>query len=63
MIDTLFNFFNVIGNALNQVTNFFQALFNFIRITVEFIPQPFLAITLIFIPIFIASIMYKILRG
>lgn len=57
------NFFQNIGNALIQVKNFFVAIFDIIRITIEFIPQPFLSITLIFLPILIASIFYKILRG
>lgn len=58
----MFEFFTNIVNALNQVINFFKALFQLIETTIEFIPQPFLQITLIFLPIFIASLLYKIIK-
>lgn len=63
IIDNIFRLFDNVSNGFAQVYNFFVGLFNLIRITIEFIPQPFYTITLIFIPILIASILYKIIRG
>lgn len=59
----MITFLNNVKNALSQVINGIKAIFELITTTIEFIPEPFLTITLIFIPVIIASIMYKILRG
>lgn len=62
IIDNIFGFFENLNNSISQIYNFFQALFNLIRTTIEFIPQPFLGITIAFIPVLIASILYKIIK-
>ena len=58
----MIDFFRNIVNALTQVINFFKAIFEIITTTIEFIPSPFFEITMIFIPILIASIIYKIIK-
>ena len=63
MILALSDFFSAIEKGLSQIKNFFVAMWELIETTIEFIPQPFLNITLIFLPIIIASILYKIIRG
>lgn len=56
-------FFENVGNAIGQIINFFRSLWNLVTITIQFIPQPFLAITLIMLPVLIASISLKAVRG
>lgn len=63
IIDGIFNFFTNIGNSLAQIKEAIKSIFNLVELTIEFIPQPFLSITLIFFPILLASILYKIIRG
>ena len=59
IINGIINFFNNASNTIAQVRNGINAIFELIGTTLEFIPQPFLTITLIFLPIMIASITLK----
>lgn len=62
MIDTIVSFFKDVANALNSVVSFFTSLFDFMRITFDFIPSPFQEITLIFFPIIVSALLYKIIK-
>ena len=62
MITFIANLVQEIGEALQSVIEFFMSFFEIITIGIQFIPQPFLNITLIFIPILTASIIYKIVK-
>lgn len=50
-------------NSINVITQFFGEIFKIIETTIQFIPQPFLTITLIFAPITMVVIIFKIVRG
>ena len=58
----MFSILSDIGNSLKAIWSFITWFIDFLTISISFIPQPFLGITLIFLTIFIASFIYKVVN-
>lgn len=52
-----------IPSYIGQIIEYFKSFFEVIIIAIQFIPPPFLDITLMFSPIFTGAIIIKIVRG
>lgn len=63
MLEFIQNVFGSIGEFLNNIKELIFASVDIINVIVSFIPNPFRTITLVFIPIVIGIIIYKVVRS
>lgn len=57
------NILQSIITGIEDIINFFYYAFEFIKELIQFLPQPFLAITLFFFGIWISYVIYKLVKG